>query len=246
VSLAGRVAIVTGGTRGIGRAIARGLAEDGASVAVVGRDAARVGEATGELEGKGVPAHGIVADLMRAEDGQRVVTETQQRFGRIDLLVNNAGITRDGLLVRMKDQDWDDVLAVNLKAAFQTTRAAARVMARQRSGRIVNVSSTAGVMGTAGQANYSAAKAGLIGLTKSTARELAHWGILVNAVAPGLIETDMTAALSTETRETYLGQVPLRRIGTPEDVAAVVRFLASDGASYITGQVIHVNGGLYM
>ena len=246
MSLAGRVAIVTGGTRGIGRAIARGLAEDGASVAVVGRDAARVGEATGELEGKGVPAHGIVADLMRAEDGQRVVTETQQRFGRIDLLVNNAGITRDGLLVRMKDQDWDDVLAVNLKAAFQTTRAAARVMARQRSGRIVNVSSTAGVMGTAGQANYSAAKAGLIGLTKSTARELAHWGILVNAVAPGLIETDMTAALSAETREAYLGQVPLRRIGTPEDVAAVVRFLASDGASYITGQVIHVNGGLYM
>ncbi|PYM60463.1 MAG: beta-ketoacyl-ACP reductase, partial [Candidatus Rokuibacteriota bacterium] len=159
MSLAGRVAIVTGGTRGIGRAIARGLAEDGASVAVVGRDAARVGEATGELEGKGVPAYGIVADLMRAEDGQRVVTETQQRFGRIDLLVNNAGITRDGLLVRMKDQDWDDVLAVNLKAAFQTTRAAARVMARQRSGRIVNVSSTAGVMGTAGQANYSAAKA---------------------------------------------------------------------------------------
>ena len=246
MSLAGRVAIVTGGTRGIGRAIARGLAEDGASVAVVGRDAARVGEATGELEGKGVPAHGIVADLMRAEDGQRVVTETQQRFGRVDLLVNNAGITRDGLLVRMKDQDWDDVLAVNLKAAFQATRAAARVMARQRSGRIVNVSSTAGVMGTAGQANYSAAKAGLIGLTKSTARELAHWGILVNAVAPGLIETDMTATLSTETRETYLGQVPFRRIGTPEDVAAVVRFLASDGASYITGQVIHVNGGLYM
>ncbi|PYM53786.1 MAG: 3-oxoacyl-[acyl-carrier-protein] reductase [Candidatus Rokuibacteriota bacterium] len=246
MSLAGRVAIVTGGTRGIGRAIARGLAEDGASVAVVGRDAARVGEATGELEGKGVPAHGIVADLMRAEDGQRVVTETQQRFGRVDLLVNNAGITRDGLLVRMKDQDWDDVLAVNLKAAFQATRAAARVMARQRSGRIVNVSSTAGVMGTAGQANYSAAKAGLIGLTKSTARELAHWGILVNAVAPGLIETDMAAALSAETREAYLGQVPLRRIGTPEDVAAVVRFLASDGASYITGQVIHVNGGLYM
>ena len=246
MSLAGRVAIVTGGTRGIGRAIARGLAEDGASVAVVGRDAARVGEATGELEGKGVPAHGIVADLMRAEDGQRVVTETQQRFGRVDLLVNNAGITRDGLLVRMKDQDWDDVLAINLKAAFQATRAAARVMARQRSGRIVNVSSTAGVMGTAGQANYSAAKAGLIGLTKSTARELAHWGILVNAVAPGLIETDMAAALSAETREAYLGQVPLRRIGTPEDVAAVVRFLASDGASYITGQVIHVNGGLYM
>jgi 3-oxoacyl-[acyl-carrier protein] reductase len=246
MTLAGKVAIVTGGTRGIGRAIARGLAEDGASLAVVGRDPGRVSEAVSELEGKGVPSHGIVADLTRTEDVQRAVTETHERFGRIDLLVNNAGITRDALLVRMKDQDWDDVLAVNLKAAFQATRAAARVMARQRSGRIVNVSSTAGVMGTAGQANYSAAKAGLIGLTKSTARELAHWGILVNAVAPGLIETDMAAALSAETRESYLGQVPLRRIGTPEEVAAVVRFLASDGASYITGQVVHVNGGLYM
>jgi 3-oxoacyl-[acyl-carrier protein] reductase len=182
----------------------------------------------------------------RAEDVLRIVTETDKRFDRIDLLVNNAGITKDGLLVRMKDADWDEVLSVNLRAAFQATRAAARLMIRQRSGRIVNLTSAAGVMGTPGQANYAAAKAGLIGLTKSTARELAHWGILVNAVAPGLIETDMAAALSADMREAYVGQVPLKRIGTAREVAAVVRFLASEGASYITGQVIHVNGGLYM
>ena len=246
MTLAGRVAIVTGGTRGIGRAIAKALAAAGASVALTGRDAERVAEAAREIEAAGAPALGLVAELGRGEDVQRLVTDTHERFGRIDLLVNNAGVTRDGLLIRMKDADWDEVLAVNLRAAFQATRAAARIMARQRAGRIVNITSTAGVMGTPGQANYSAAKAGLIGLTKSTARELAHWGILVNAVAPGLIETDMSAALPAETRETYLGQVPLRRIGTPEEVAEVVRFLASDGAAYITGQVIHVNGGLYM
>jgi len=240
------VAIVTGGTRGIGRAIVRALAGDGVSVVLTGRDGTRVAEVAREVEATGGQVVGLVAEMGRGEDVQRVVAETHERFGRIDLLVNNAGITRDGLLVRMKDADWDEVLGVNLRAAFQATRAAARVMARQRAGRIVNIVSAAGAMGTAGQANYSAAKAGLIGLTKSAARELAHWGILVNAVAPGLVETDMTAGLSAEIRETYIAQIPLKRIGTPEEVAEVVRFLASDGASYITGQVIHVNGGLYM
>lgn len=244
--LDGRVVIVTGGTRGIGRAITRALAGDGAAVVLTGRDPARVAEAVRDVEARGGQALGVVAEMGRSEDVQRMIDEAKERFGRIDLLVNNAGITRDGLLIRMKDADWDEVLGVNLRAAFQATRAVARVMVRQRSGRIINIVSTAGAMGTPGQANYSAAKAGLIGLTKSAARELAHWGILVNAVAPGLIETDMSAALSSEMRETYIAQVPLKRIGTPEEVAEVVRFLASEGASYITGQVIHVNGGLYM
>jgi len=244
--LAGRVALVTGSTRGIGRAIALALAEGGASVVVSGRDPGRLAETLGAVEALGVPGLGVAADVANAEDVKRLVAETQERFGRVDVLVNNAGITRDALLVRMKDQDWEEVLAVNLRAAFYATRAVARLMMRQRSGRIINITSTAGAMGNAGQANYSAAKAGLIGLTKATARELAHWGILVNAVAPGLIETDMTAALAPEVREGLLAQVPLGRVGTAQEVAEVVRFLASDAAGYITGQVIHVNGGLYM
>jgi 3-oxoacyl-[acyl-carrier protein] reductase len=245
-SLAGQVALVTGGTRGIGRAIVEALLDDGATVVFTGRDATKVEEAARALEGRAGQAVGLVAEMGKAEDVQRIVTDTDKRFDRLDLLINNAGITKDGLLIRMKDADWDEVLTVNLRAAFQATRAAGRLMIRQRLGRIVNVTSAAGVMGTAGQANYAAAKAGLIGLTKSTARELAHWGILVNAVAPGLIETDMAQALSSEMRDAYVGQVPLKRIGTAREVAEVVRFLASEGASYITGQVIHVNGGLYM
>ena len=245
-ALEGRVAIVTGASRGIGRAVAASLAEDGASVVVSGRDAARLDTAARELEALGAPVLAVPGDVSRREDVDRVVSEARERFGRIDILVNNAGITRDALLARMRDEDWDEVLNVNLRGAFLMMRAAAKVMMRQKGGRIITIASVAGAMGNAGQANYSAAKAGLIGLTKSAARELAHWGILVNAVAPGLIETDMTAAIPPEAREALLAQVPLKRIGVAREVAEVVRFLAGDGASYVTGQVIHVNGGLYM
>ena len=245
-ALAGKVAIVTGGTRGIGLAIARLLAEDGASVVVSGRDAARLDAAVKELESLGAPAMGVVADAAKREDADRLVEATRERFGRIDVLVNNAGITRDQLLVRMKDDDWDQVLDTNLRGVFLMTRAVGKVMMRQKSGRIINIASTAGAMGNPGQVNYSAAKAGVIGLTKAAGRELAHWNILVNAVAPGLIETDMAAAIPAEAREAMLQQVPLKRIGQGREVAEVVRFLAGDGASYITGQTIHVNGGLYV
>jgi 3-oxoacyl-[acyl-carrier protein] reductase len=245
-ALAGRVAVITGGTRGIGLASARLLAEDGASVVVSGRDAGRLDAAVKELEGLGVAALGIAADAAKREDCDRLVDAAKERFGRIDVLVNNAGMTRDQLLVRMKDEDWDQVLDVNLRGVFLMTRAAGKVMMRQKSGRIINITSTAGAMGNAGQVNYSAAKAGVIGLTKAAARELAHWNILVNAVAPGLIDTDMTATVPAEARQALLDQVPLKRIGVAREVAEMVRFLAGDGAAYITGQTIHVNGGLYM
>jgi len=244
--LAGRAAVVTGGTRGIGLAIARALAEDGASVVVSGRDAGRLESAVTEIESLGVSALGVAADQSKREDCDRLVDAAKERFGRIDVLVNNAGITRDQLLVRMKDDDWDQVLDTNLRGVFLMTRAAAKSMMRQKSGRIINIASTAGAMGNPGQVNYSAAKAGVIGLTKAAARELAHWNILVNAVAPGLIETDMAAAIPTEAREALLQQVPLKRVGAAREVAEVVRFLAGDGATYVTGQTIHVNGGLYM
>ncbi len=245
--LAGRVAVVTGGTRGIGLAIAAWMLEHGAGVVVSGRDADRLNIAVKELARDGGPVAGLVADAARREDAERLVDMARERFGRLDVLVNNAGITRDGLVIRMKDEDWDRVLETNLKGAFLMTRAASKAMVRAKSGgRIVNIASTAGAMGNAGQANYSAAKAGLIGLTKATARELAHWGILVNAVAPGLIETDMAASLPADAREALLTQVPLKRIGTAREVAEMVGFLAGDGAAYVTGQVFHVNGGLYM
>jgi 3-oxoacyl-[acyl-carrier protein] reductase len=245
--LAGKVAVVTGGTRGIGLAIAAWMLEHGASVVISGRDADRLNVAVKELAGNDAQAAGLVADVGRREDVERLVETTRERFGRVDVLVNNAGITRDGLVIRMKDDDWDRVIETNLKGAFLMTRAASKAMVRAKTGgRIINIASTAGAMGNAGQANYSAAKAGLIGLTKATARELAHWGILVNAVAPGLIETDMAAALPADAREALLAQVPLKRIGTAREVAEMVGFLAGDGAAYVTGQVFHVNGGLYM
>ena len=244
--LAGKVVLVTGGTRGIGLAVARSLADDGASVVVSGRDPGRLESAAKELEGLGASALAVAADAAKREDADRLVEAAKERFGRIDVLVNNAGITRDQLLVRMKDDDWDQVLDTNLRGVFLMTRAVGKVMMRQKSGRIINIASAAGAMGNPGQVNYSAAKAGVIGLTKASGRELAHWNILVNAVAPGLIETDMSAGLPAEARDLLLGQVPLKRIGDAREVAEVVRFLAGDGAGYITGQTIHVNGGLYM
>jgi 3-oxoacyl-[acyl-carrier protein] reductase len=244
--LAGRTAVVTGGTRGIGLAIARALAEDGASVVVSGRDAGRLESAVKEVETLGASALGVAADQSKREDCDRLVDAAKERFGRVDVLVNNAGITRDQLLVRMKDDDWDQVLDTNLRGVFLMTRAVAKSMMRQKSGRIINIASTAGAMGNPGQVNYSAAKAGVIGFTKAAARELAHWNILVNAVAPGLIETDMAAAIPAEAREALLQQVPLKRVGAAREVAEMVRFLAGDGAAYVTGQTIHVNGGLYM
>ncbi len=213
---------------------------------VSGRAAARLEPAVKELESVGAAALGIAADQSKRDDCDRLIEAAKERFGRIDVLVNNAGITRDQLLVRIKDDEWDQVMDINLRGVFLMTRAAAKAMMRQKSGRIINIASAAGAMGNPGQANYSAAKAGVIGLTKAAARELAHWNVLVNAVAPGLIETDMTAAISGEARESLLEQVPLRRIGAAREVAEVVRFLAGDGAAYVTGQTIRVNGGLYM
>jgi 3-oxoacyl-[acyl-carrier protein] reductase len=245
--LDGKVAIVTGGSRGIGAQVGGRLAEDGAAVVVSGRDDERLQRTVREWEAQGRAVLGIVADAANREDCERLVSTTRQHFGRIDVLVNNAGMTRDQLLVRMTDEDWDRVIEGNLRSAFLMTRAVSKALVRQKSGgRVINITSTAGAMGNAGQVNYSAAKAGLIGFTKAAARELAHWSILVNAVAPGLIETDMTANLSATAREALLAQVPLKRSGTAREVAEMVRFLAGDGATYVTGQVFHVNGGLYM
>jgi 3-oxoacyl-[acyl-carrier protein] reductase len=245
--LDGKVAIVTGGSRGIGAEVGARLAEDGAAVVVSGRDGERLQSTVREWETQGRAVLGVVADAASREDCERLVTTAKQHFGHIDVLINNAGMTRDQLLVRMTDEDWDRVIEVNLRSAFLMTRAVSKALVRQKSGgRVINITSTAGAMGNAGQVNYSAAKAGLIGFTKAAARELAHWSILVNAVAPGLIETDMTKDLSPAARDALLAQVPLKRSGTAREVAEMVRFLAGDGATYVTGQVFHVNGGLYM
>ena len=241
-----KVALVTGATRGIGRGVALALAAQGAHLVVVGTNEEKAVAFASELEQNGTQALGIGADVSVAADVERLVDLAKERFGRVDILVNNAGITRDGLMLRMKDDDWDSVLDINLKGAFLCTRAVARLMTRQRSGRIINISSVVGQMGNAGQANYCASKAGLHGLTKSNARELAKRQITVNAVAPGFILTDMTEALSEQQRDELTTQVPLERLGHVDDISAVVVFLASEQAGYITGQVIGVNGGMYM
>ena len=240
--LAGRVALVTGASRGIGRSIAVELAGAGARVAVAGRDLDRARAAAAELPGEGHGAYSV--DVALSDSVDELVRRVESELGGLDILVNNAGVTADNLLVRMGEAEWDQVLDTNLKGAFHTIRAAARGMMRRRQGRIINITSVVGLTGNKGQANYAASKAGLIGLTKAVAKELASRNVLCNAVAPGFIETEMTAGLSEAVREALQAQIALGRLGTGADVAGVVRFLAGPGAAYITGQVIVVDGGL--
>lgn len=246
MDLKGKVALVTGGSRGIGRAVALAFAQAGANVSLCARDLAKAELVAEEARALGVEALAVKADISQSAEVETLIQACLKKSGRLDILVNNAGIIKDALVVRMKDEDWDRVLEVNLRGAFYSIRSALKPMMKQRGGRIINIASVVGVMGNVGQANYVAAKAGLIGLTKAVAREAASWGITVNAVAPGFIETDMVASLPEKVRQAYLEQIPLKRLGSPEEVAAVVCFLASDAASYITGQVIHVNGGMWM
>jgi len=247
LSLDGRVALVTGSTRGIGLAIAGTLARAGAAVAVTGRDAARAEEVAARLAGThGVVARGYAADVADLAQAAGLVEAVERDFGRVDILENNAGLTRDNLLMRLKDDDWDAVLHANLRGAFATCRAASRGMMKRRWGRIINVASVVGLTGNKGQANYAASKAGLIGMTKSIAKELGSRNILANVVAPGFIETDMTAAMTPEARQALSAGIPLERLGAPEDVAGMVAVLASDLAGYVTGQVFVVDGGMVM
>ncbi|MGQ0639467.1 MAG: 3-oxoacyl-[acyl-carrier-protein] reductase [Gemmatimonadaceae bacterium] len=243
IDLSGRNALVTGSTRGIGRAIAGALTAAGARVAVVGRDQTRADEAATAVGGG---AQGFACDVADPASVNQLVADVESAFGGVDVLVNNAGLTRDNLLVRLKDEDWDAVLNANLRGAFAAMRAAARGMMKRRWGRVINIASVVGLTGNKGQANYAASKAGLIGLSKAVARELASRNVLVNVIAPGYIETDMTAALSAEARQALSAQIALERLGTPNDIAGAVTFLASDYASYITGQVLVVDGGMVM
>jgi 3-oxoacyl-[acyl-carrier protein] reductase len=246
-SLKNKTAVITGGGRGIGRAIATDFLNEGATVIAYDKvfpddfDIYRK-----DMASKGMKVTGKVVDVTDTDSVQKAIDETASDFGRIDILVNNAGITRDRLLLRMTEEDWDLVIKVNLKGCFNTIKAVSRIMAKQREGKIVNISSVVGVIGNAGQANYAASKAGLIGLTKSVAKELAGRNVTVNAVAPGFVETEMTHQLSEEQKKAFLDVIPLKRPSKPEEIAGVVTFLASDKANYITGQVLVVDGGMVM
>jgi len=246
IDLAGRRALVTGGNRGIGRAIAEALADAGANVAIFARSGESVEETAREIAGRGVESLALVGDVARLEDVDRAWSDVDDAWGGVEILVNNAGITRDGLLLRMKPEEWRQVLEVNLTGTYHWCRTVLRSMVRQRWGRIINLSSVVGLSGNAGQANYAASKAGVVGFSKSLAQEVASRGIHVNVIAPGFIETEMTAAMSAGARESFEDRIPLGRAGTAEDVARVALFLASPLGDYITGQVICVDGGLTM
>ncbi|NWL88964.1 MULTISPECIES: 3-oxoacyl-[acyl-carrier-protein] reductase [unclassified Paenibacillus] len=245
--LEGQTALVTGASRGIGRSIALALAGAGANIAVnyAGNEEAAA-KVVAEIEALGVKAYAVRGHVGDSEQFDAMVKGVVEAWGRIDILVNNAGITRDNLIMRMKEEEFDEVIATNLKGVFNGIKSVTRPMMKQRSGRIINISSVVGVLGNAGQANYVAAKAGVIGLTKSAARELASRNITVNCIAPGFIETDMTDQLPEEVRQGMLGNIPLARLGQPEEIAKVAVFLASESASYMTGQTLHVDGGMYM
>jgi 3-oxoacyl-[acyl-carrier protein] reductase len=243
IDLSGRVALVTGSTRGIGHSIATALAAAGASVAIAGRDRARADEVAAALGGA---AKGFACDVTDVAAVTALIEAVESAFGSLDILVNNAGLTRDNILPRMKDAEWDTVIDANLRSAFATTRAASRGMMKRRWGRVINISSIVGLVGNKGQSNYAASKAGLIGFTKSVAKELASRNVLANVVAPGFIETEMTAQMTPDARTALQRLIPLERLGTPADVASMVTFLASESASYITGQVFIVDGGMAM
>ncbi|WP_433749649.1 3-oxoacyl-[acyl-carrier-protein] reductase [Falsibacillus pallidus] len=247
MNLSGKTALVTGGSRGIGREIALELAREGANVAVnYAGSEAKANEVVDEIKAMGREAIAIQCNVADSEQVQDMVKQTISAFGSLDILINNAGITRDNLIMRMKDDEWDDVINTNLKGVFLCTKAVTRQMMKQRSGRIINISSIVGVMGNAGQANYVAAKSGVIGLTKTTAKELASRGITVNAIAPGFISSDMTDKLPEEVKSEMFKAIPLARFGEPQDIAKVAVFLASESSRYITGQTLNVDGGMVM